>query len=110
MLGNTTFGITFTTEKNAWSNMATTVFIYTYRKICQIKNWLILSEEKKNTIEVLSNKELIFLREPSKTCYIKVIKQTKLVAPLLRESDDEIIFTIAVYKQYFIILSFFVIS
>ena len=67
-------------------------------------------KKKKNTIEVLSNKELIFLRELSKTCYIKVIKQTKLAAPLLRESDDEIIFTIAVYKQYFIILSFFVIS
>ena len=49
-------------------------YIYIYIEICQIKNWLILSKEKKYTIEVPSKKEHIFLRELSKTCYIKVIK------------------------------------
>ena len=43
-------------------------------------------------------KKNLFLRELSKTCYIKVIKRTKLDAPLLSEFDDEIIFTIVVYK------------
>ena len=33
---------------------------YIYRKLCQIKNWLIVSDKNKFTAEILSRKEHIF--------------------------------------------------
>ena len=44
-----------------------------------MKNWLILSEKinYKLTAEIPSREENVFLREMSKSCFLKVIKQKK---------------------------------
>ena len=42
-----------------------------------MKNWLILSEKIKLTAEIPSREENVFLREMSKSCFLKVIKQKK---------------------------------
>ena len=65
------------------------------RKLSQIKNFMLLCENKKFAVEIPSKKEDIFLRELSKT-YMKVIIRTKLTAPL--QNDNEIMFTVIVYK------------
>ena len=69
---------------------------FIYRKLCQIKNFMVLCENKKLTVEIPSKKEHIFLWELPKKCFVKVIKRTKFTAPLRSEYDDEIIFTVIV--------------
>ena len=71
---------------------------YIYRRVCQIKNWLTLSENIKFTAEILSREENIFLRERSNSCSLKVIKRTKITAPLQSDYDDKIMFTMILCK------------
>ena len=71
---------------------------FIYRKLGQFKNFMVLCENKKLTVEIPSKKEHIFLRDLPKTCFAKVIKRTKLTAPLRREYDNKIMFTIIVYR------------
>ena len=94
-------------EYNVWEsfpNLAKTMgqhgnsTFHLYRKLCQIKNWLILSEEKKLSTEIPSKKEYIFLREIFRACFIKVMRQAKLTEPLRSEYKQEILFTILKYK------------
>ena len=80
---------------------------YIYRRVCQIKNWLTLSENIKFTAEILSREENIFLRERSNSCSLKVIKRTKITAPLQSDYDDKIMFTMIVCKS--VLDSFFLI-
>ena len=72
--------------------------MYIYRELCQIKNWLILSEKIQFTAEIRSREENVFLREMSKSCFLKVIKRKKITVPLQSECDEEIMFTVIVYK------------
>ena len=71
---------------------------YLYRKLCQVRNWCILSKKIKFPAEIPSREEKVFLGEISKSCFLKVIKRTKITAPLRSEYDDEIMFTVIVYK------------
>ena len=71
---------------------------FIYRKLCQFKNFMVLCENKKLTVEIPSKKEHIFLRDLPKKCFVKVIKRTKLTAPLRREYDNKIMFTVIVYR------------
>ena len=71
---------------------------FSYRKLCQNKNFMVLCKNTKFTAEIPSKKEHIFLRELSKKCFVKVIKRTKLTAPLESEYDDEIMFILIVYR------------
>ena len=59
---------------------------------------MMLCKNTKFTAEIPNKKEHIFLRELSKKYFVKVIKRTKLTAPLQSEYDDEIIFIIIVYR------------
>ena len=70
---------------------------FIYRKLCRIKYFLVLCENKKFTVEIPSKEEHIFLTELSKKCFVKVTKRTKLTASLWSEYDDEI-FAITVYR------------
>ena len=67
-----------------------------YGKFCQIKNFMVLCENKKFTVEIPSKKEHIFLRDLSKKCFVKVIKRIKLTAPQWGEYDNETMFTVIV--------------
>ena len=69
-----------------------------YRKLFQIKNLLILNEKIKFTAEIPSREENVFLRKMSKSCVLKVIKRTKITAPLGSEYNSKIMFTMTVYK------------
>ena len=60
-------------------------YFYIYRKLCQIKNWLILSEKINFTAEIPRREEKVFLREVSKSYFLKVLKRTKIAAPLRSE-------------------------
>ena len=71
---------------------------FIYRKLCQIKHFMVLCENKKLTVEIPSKKEHIFLSELPKKCFVKVIKRTKSTAPLRSEYDDEIMFTVIFYR------------
>ena len=71
---------------------------YIYRKLCQIKNWLIVSDKNKFTAEIPSRKEHIFLKELIRSCVLTITKRRKLAAPLRSEFDNEIMFTVIVYK------------
>ena len=73
-------------------------YFYIYRKLCQIKNWLILSEKINFTAEIPRREEKVFLREVSKSYFLKVLKRTKIAAPLRSEYDDKIMFIVIVYK------------
>ena len=55
---------------------------YIYRKLCQVK----------------SREEKVFLREVSKSCFLEVLKRTKITALLRSEYNDKIIFIVIVYK------------
>ena len=59
---------------------------------------LILNEKIKFTAEIPSREENVFLREMSKSCVLKVIKRTKITAPLGSEYNSKIMFTMTVYK------------
>ena len=74
---------------------------FIYRKLSQIKIFILLCENKKFMIEIPSRKEDICLRELSKNCYIKVKKPIKLTAPLQSEYDNEIM--LVVFKKLYII-------
>ena len=52
----------------------------------------------KFTAEIPSREENVFLREMSKSCVLKVIKRTKITAPLGSEYNSKIMFTMTVYK------------
>ena len=69
-----------------------------YRKLFQIKNLLILNDKIKFTAEIPSREENVFLRKMSKSCVLKVIKRTKITAPLGSEYNSKIMFTMTVYK------------
>ena len=70
---------------------------YIYRKICQFKNHLLLTQEKCYTVEIPSKYEHALLEDISKVCFIKT-KRRKITQPLNSEFDDEIMFLITVYK------------
>ena len=73
MQGSKTSAKAFLTWSKLWRSMENSTF-HLYRKLCQIKNRLILSEEKKFSIEIPSKKEHTFLREICRACFIKVIE------------------------------------
>ena len=97
-------------ENNMWENLPNLVDIlewygnnmfYIYRKLCQIRNWLFVSNQKQFTCQILSKKQHIFLRKLSKVCFIKVIKRKKIIMSLRSIYDDGILFAIFIYKQNF---------
>ena len=67
---------------------------YIFRYISLAKNFLILSKQRKFTIEVPSQAEWHFLKELQTACYIKVTKRTKKENSL---HSNEFFFTIDVY-------------
>lgn len=94
-------------ENNMWENLVYLAEIferhgnntfYIYRKLCQIKTWHLVSNPKQLACEIPNKKEQIFLRKLSKPCFIKVIKRKKITMPLQSQYNDEVLFTIVVYK------------
>ena len=88
---------TFSIWKKLWSNMEMIRFLF-IENFVNLKIFMVLCENKKLTVEILSKKEHIFLRDLPKKCFVKVIKRTKLTAPLRREYDNKIMFTVIVYR------------
>ena len=69
-----------------------------YRKILQLKNYLLLSEEKKFTAEIPSRHEPMLLNNLFESCYLKVKRRRKITEPLKIEFMGKIMFLIIVYK------------
>ena len=67
---------------------------YIFRYISKVKNFLILSNNLKFTIEVPTVEERDFLEDLNKACYIKIIKRRTKENAL---SDNEIYATVNVY-------------
>ena len=67
---------------------------YIFRYISKVKNFLILSNNLKFTIEVPTVEERDFLEDLNKACYIKIIKREAKENALY---DNEIYATVNVY-------------
>ena len=67
---------------------------YIFRYIAKVKNFLIVSNNKKFTIEVPTVEQRDFLEDLNKACYIKIIKRKTKENTLY---DNEIYATINVY-------------
>ena len=67
---------------------------YIFRYISKVKNFLILSNNLKFTIEVPTVEERDFLEDLNKACYIKIIKRETKENALY---DNEIYATVNVY-------------
>ena len=70
---------------------------YIYRKICQFKNYLLLTKEKCYTVEIPSKHEHTLLEDISKVYSKKTKTRTKITEPLNSEFDDKIMFCTTVY-------------
>ena len=69
-----------------------------FRKILKLKNYLLISEEKKFTAKIPSCREVTLLDDLSKSCYLKVKRRRKIAEPLTSEFMDEIMFFVTVFK------------
>ena len=62
-----------------------------------VKNFLVLSKSGMYTIEVLSQREHIFLEKLQKSCYIQVKKRRVEREAINSEFNDEMFYTINVF-------------
>ena len=70
---------------------------YVFCYMSFVKNFLVLSKSGMYTIEVLSQREHIFLEKLQKSCYIQVKKRRVEREAINSEFNDEMFYTINVF-------------